>query len=216
MQNQANLNYAEVQPKLNNEVVNTTQESLTMESKQTQLDKDNASWYAMSATFGRALKAKEYLESHSVRCFIPMRYEVVSDGKHGKERRLVPAINNLLFAYTTRDTLQALKSEVDYLQYLTRPEGTRRVPIVVPDRQMEQFITVCDSYNDKLVYLTPDEINLAQGTPVQILGGPFDGVEGTFVKVEGTRNRRVAVLVPGIAAVVIADITRGCLKVLEQ
>ena len=187
-----------------------------MESKQTQLDKDKASWYAMSATFGRALKAKEYLESHSVRCFIPMRYEVVSDGKQGKQRRLVPAISNLLFAYTTRTTLQALKSGVDYLQYLTRPEGTRRVPIVVPDRQMEQFITVCDSYNEKLVYLTPDEINLAQGTPVQILGGPFDGVEGTFVKIEGTRNRRVAVLVPGIAAVVIADITRGCLKVLEQ
>ena len=187
-----------------------------MESKQTTVDKDKASWYAMSATFGRALKAKEYLESHSVRCFIPMRYEVVSDGKQGKQRRLVPAISNLLFAYTTRDTLQALKSEVDYLQYLTRPEGTRRVPIVVPDRQMEQFITVCDSYNEKLVYLTPDEINLAQGTPVQILGGPFDGVEGTFVKIEGTRNRRVALLVPGIAAVVIADITRGCLKVLEQ
>ena len=87
--------------------------------------------------------------------------------------------------------------------------------IVVPDRQMEQFITVCDSYNEKLVYLTPDEINLAKGTPVQIVGGAFDGVEGTFVKIEGTRNRRVAVLVPGIAAVVIADITHGCLKVLD-
>ena len=49
---------------------------------------------------------------------------------------------------------------------------------------------------------------------VQIIGGMFDGIEGTFVKVEGVRNRRVAILVPGIAAVVIADITRGCLKVL--
>ena len=176
----------------------------------------SSSWYAMSATFGRALKAKEYLESHSLRCFIPMKYEVVSVGRQGKERRLVPAINNLLFVYAERDQLQSLKSEVAYLQYLTRPEGGRRVPIVVPERQMEQFITVCDSYNEKLVYLNPDEINLAQGTPVQIVGGMFDGVEGTFVKVEGTRNRRVAVLVPGIAAVVIADITRGCLKVLSD
>ncbi len=173
-------------------------------------------WYAMSATFGRALKAKEFLESRSVRCFIPMKHEVVSDGKHGKVRKLVPAINNLLFVHTTRERIQALKSEVDYLQYLTRPEGTLRIPIVVPDRQMDQFITVCDSYNEKLIYLNPEEINLAKGTPVQIIGGVFDGVEGTFVKVEGVRNRRVAVLVPGIAAVVIADITRGCLKVLEK
>ena len=173
-------------------------------------------WFAMSATFGRALKAKEFLESRSVRCFIPMKYDVVSDKKQGKVRRLIPAINNLLFVNTTRSTIQALKSEVDYLQYLTRPEGTRRVPIVVPDGQMEQFITVCDSYNEKLVYLNPSEINLAKGTPVQIIGGTFDGVQGTFVKVEGVRNRRVAVLVPGIAAVVIADITHGCLKVLES
>ena len=50
---------------------------------------------------------------------------------------------------------------------------------------------------------------------MKIIGGAFDGVEGTFVKVEGVRNRRVAVLVPGIAAVVIADITKGCLKVLN-
>jgi uridine kinase len=63
------------------------------------------SWFAMSATFGRALKAKEYLESHSVRCFIPMRYEVVSDGKQGKARKLVPAINNLLFVYAEREQL---------------------------------------------------------------------------------------------------------------
>lgn len=174
-----------------------------------------ASWYAMSATFGRALKAKDFLESRSVRCFIPMKYDVVSDGKHGKERRLVPAISNLLFAYTTRDRIQALKSEVGYLQYLTRPEGTRRIPIVVPDRQMEQFITVCNTYNEKLVYLNPSEIDLEKGTPIQIIGGPFDGVEGTFIKVEGTRKRRVAVLVPGIVAVVIADITHGCIKVLD-
>lgn len=173
-------------------------------------------WFAMSATFGRALKVKDFLESRSVRCFVPMKHEVVSAGKQGKVRKLVPAINNLLFVYTTRERIQMLKSEVSYLQYLTRPEGSRRVPIVVPDRQMEQFITVCDSYNEKLVYLNPDEINLAEGTPVQIVGGAFDGVEGTFVKVEGVRNRRVAVLVPGIAAVVIADITRGCLKVIEK
>lgn len=177
-----------------------------------------AVWFAMSATFGRSLKAKDFLESRSVRCFIPMRYDVVSDGKQGKERKerkLVPAISNLLFAHTTRSNIQELKSEVTYLQFLTQPEDGRRVPIIVPDRQMEHFITVCDTYNEKLIYLNPSEINLEKGTPVQIIGGAFDGVEGTFVKIEGKRNRRVAVLVPGIAAVVVADITNGCLKVLE-
>lgn len=172
-------------------------------------------WFAMSATFGRALKAKDFLESRSVRTFIPMKYDVVDTGKQGKKRQLIPAINNLLFVHTTRSSIQSLKSELSYLQYLTRPEGLRRVPIIVPDSQMEQFIAVCDTHNEKLIYLNPSEINLEKGTPVQIVGGAFDGVQGTFIKVDGIRNRRVAVLVPGIAAVVIADITQGCLKVLE-
>ena len=171
-------------------------------------------WYAMSATFGRALKAKEFLESQSVSCFIPMKQEVVSDGKHGKKRQLIPAISNLLFVHTTRSCIQTLKMQLGYLQYLTRPEGIRRVPIVVPDHQMEQFMAVCNTYNEKLIYLNPSEINIEKGTPVQIIGGAFDGIEGTFIKIEGVRNRRVAVLVPGIAAVVIADITNGCLKLL--
>lgn len=173
-------------------------------------------WYAMSATFGRALKAKDFLESHSVRCFVPMKYEMVNDGKYGKKRQLVPAISNLLFVNTTRNRIQSLKSKITYLQYLTRLEGTQRIPVVVPERQMEQFITVCNTYNEQLVYLKPEEINLGKGTPVQIIGGAFDGIEGTFIKIEGIRNRRVAVLVPGIAAVVIADITKGCLKVLTD
>lgn len=173
-------------------------------------------WFAMSATFGRALKAKDFLESRSISCFIPMRYEVVSDGTRGKKRQLIPAIKNLLFVHTTRSQIQTLKSEVDYLQYLTCKEGNRRIPIVVPARQMEQFITVCNSYNDKLLYLNPEEINLKKGTPVQIIGGPFDGVEGTFIKIEGVRSRRVVVDVPNIAAVVIADITKGCLKVMDK
>ena len=184
-------------------------------STSSQVLSETSLWFAMSATFGRALKAKDFLESRSVRCFIPMKYEIVSDGKQGKKRHLVPAISNLLFVYTTRSCIQSLKGELSYLQYLTQPDGSRRVPIVVPDRQMEQFITVCDTYNEKLTYLNPDEINLEKGTPVQIIGGAFDGVEGTFVKVAGVRNRRVAVLVPGIAAVVIADLTNGCLKVLD-
>lgn len=179
------------------------------------MQEESLEWFAMSATFGRALKAKDFLESHSIRSFIPMKHEVINDGKYGKKRQLIPAINNLIFVNTTRSRIQALKTGLSYLQYMTRSEGSRRIPIVVPNSQMEQFIAVCNTYNEKLIYLNPDEINIEKGTPVQIIGGAFDGVEGTFVKIEGVRNRRVAVLVPGIAAVVIADITKGCLKVLN-
>ena len=148
-------------------------------------------WFAMSATYGRELKAKSYLESQGVTCFVPMRYEMVSNGRLGKVRRLIPVVRNLLFAYTTKERIQALKSSVGYLQYVTRSDNDENLPIIVPENQMQQFI------------------------PVRILGGTLDGVEGTCVKVNGKRNKRVVVLAQGVAAVMISEYSGGYLQVLE-
>lgn len=172
-------------------------------------------WFAMSATFGRSLKAKAFLESKSIECFIPMKYEIVVDKQQGKIRKLVPAINNLIFVYTTKERIQHLKSVAEYLQYLTSPVEGRNIPIIVPEEQMTQFMTVCNQHDEKLVYLSPDEINLEKGTPVKIIGSAFDGVVGTFVKVHNSRKKRVVVLVQGVAAVMLAEFTDGYLQPLK-
>ena len=176
---------------------------------------ENLLWFAMSATFGRELKAQAYLEKNEVKCFVPMQYQLVNDRKQGKVRKLVPAISNLIFVYTTKERIQELKGSVDYLQYLTMPVDGKNVPIIVPENQMQQFITVCETHDEKLVYLSPDEIHLEKGTPVRIIGSAFDEVEGTFVKVEKRRKKQVVVLVQGVAAVMIAEFADGYLQVLE-
>ena len=108
-----------------------------------------------------------------------------------------------------------MKAGVSYLQYLTQRVEGRNIPIIVPERQMQQFISVSETLDNKLLYLAPDEINLEKGTPVRVIGGAFDAVEGTFVKVDRSRKKRVVVYLQGIAAVMIADVTDGYLKVLE-
>ena len=176
---------------------------------------EDPAWFAMSATFGRALKAKTFLESKQVKCFVPMRYEIVKNKAQGKIRKLVPAINNLIFAYTTKERIQKLKSSVEFLQYLTKPVCGKNIPIIVPECQMQQFMAVCDTYNENLTYLSPGEINIKKGTPIKIVGGEFDGIEGTFVKVKNSRKKRVVVMIQGLTAVMIAEIEDGYLQVLE-
>ena len=51
--------------------------------------------------------------------------------------------------------------------------------------------------------------------PVQIIGGTFDGVEGTFVKVEKKRKKQVVIQAQGIAAVMITHLDDGYLKVIS-
>lgn len=176
----------------------------------------NIHWFAMSATFGRELKAKDFIEDKNVECFVPMRYEIHKDKKQKNIRRLVSAINNLIFVHTTRKEIQELKTKIPYLHYLTRTVDGRNVPITVPEYQMQQFIAACNTYNEKLIYLAPDEINLQEGTPVRIIGGAFDGIEGTFVRIEKGKRKKVVVMAEGIAAVVLTKFDDGYIQVLDK
>ena len=69
---------------------------MSIEQKSNENSPEELVWFAMSATFGRSMKAKAFLESKQVKCFIPMRYEMTKDKTQGKVKRLVPAINNSL------------------------------------------------------------------------------------------------------------------------
>ena len=173
-------------------------------------------WFAMSATFGRELKTKEFLDEKQVECFVPMRYEIQKDKKHKTVRQYVSAISNLIFVYTTRKNIQELKSKIPYLHYLTTQVQGRNIPITVPEYQMTQFITVCNTYNDKLVYLTPEEVNLDKGTRIRIVGGSLDGIEGTFVRVATGRKKRVIVMIEGIVGVMLSEVSDGFIQPLQQ
>ena len=87
-------------------------------------------------------------------------------------------------------------------------------PLVVPDRQMNDFIKVSSQYEAGTTYLRPDEVNLEEGTRVRILGGPMDGVEGIFVKIQGKRNRRVVVYLEGVSAAAV-EVSPDLIEVIK-
>lgn len=172
------------------------------------------SWYAMSVPYNRVLKVKSMLDAEGIEAFVPMRYEVRT--VRGKKVRLyVPAVSNLLFVHTTDSRLRLFKQTTTFLQYLVRRvDGVSR-KIIVPDAQMEQFMRVSRTDDERLTYLKPEEINLSKGTRVRILGGAFDGVEGIFVKVKGKRNRRVVVLIDYVSAIAVSEISPDLIEVLD-
>lgn len=172
-------------------------------------------WFAMSATFRRELKARALLDDAGIECFIPMKYMAVTKRNGHRAKELVPAVHNLIFVHARQEEIQEIKKDIPFLQWLTHPSEGRNLPIIVPDRDMEQFIQVTRDSNEKLVYLRPDEIDLRKGTPIRILGGPFNGIEGTFIKIQGHRNRRVVVMLKNIIGVAMAEITPDLIEVLE-
>lgn len=156
-------------------------------------------WYAVRVTYSRELFFKEYLDAEGIENYIPMRYEYVVR-KERRLRKLVPAVNNLVFVRSTRERMDEIKNKPGMnipIRYIMDRETHQ--PIVIPDSQMRSFIAVSGTYDQAVLYLEPTELNLSQGTRVRITGGIFEGVEGVFVRVR--HDRRVVVNIEGVMAV---------------
>lgn len=169
----------------------------------------------MAAPYRRELRAKSALEQHDIRCFVPMRMSAVRHRDGNISTELIPAVHNLIFVYSTKDLLQQVKQEIPFIQYLTRREKDRNVPITVPEADMQRFISVTETYNSEITFVKPEDIRLEKGTPVKVLGGPFDGTEGIFVKVKGLRNRRVVIMVKNLLGAAI-EVKPDLLQVLKR
>ena len=156
-------------------------------------------WYALRITYSRELVLKEFLDKNNIENFIPMRYEYVTR-KEQRIRKLVPAIHNLVFIYSTRKKIDEIKEENAVLlplRYIMDRETKQ--PIIVPEIQMRHFIAIAGSYDQQVIYLPPTDYSMQKGDRVRITGGVFEGVEGIFVRVKG--DRRVVVSIQGVMAV---------------
>lgn len=164
---------------------------------------DSIRWYAMRVTYRRELAVRDMLEEEGMECFVPLRLTIKVDAKGRRKKVMVPIVNSLIFVHARQSQIQAVKAGIPHLQYIV---DKSRKKVVVPERQMTQFMAVCGTYDESLLFFDPQELNLTQGTPVRIIGGDFEGYEGIFMKVKGKRDRRVVIAIEGVIAVVMATI----------
>ncbi len=165
-------------------------------------NEQHSQWYAMRATYHREMSVKSRLEADGFETYLPTTCQVKT--LHGRKRRVVkPAVSNLLFVKSEKQALQRFKAGVPELQYITRPMDGRNVPIIVPERQMSDFIAVTSDKTADVSFLLPEDANISRGTRVRIHGGAFDSMEGVFTRISGKRNKRVVIEISGVVAVAL-------------
>ncbi len=172
---------------------------------------DNRLWFALRVTYNRELRVRDELDALGFTTFVPMQYKkVVRGGRMVK--RLVASVHNLVFVLTQPERL------TEYMRQTQLPvryiyNRTTRRPVVVPRYQMDNFIAVAGTYHEQLIYLNPDPNDFTSGDRVRILGGPFEGAEGVFVRVKG--DRRVVVSIEGVVAVATTYIHPSLLQKID-
>lgn len=108
-------------------------------------DPNEILWYAMSSPFRREMKAKALLDAHQIENFIPMKKRLeIRDGEI--VTREEPAVHNFVFVHDSYNGIMKVKKGLDILQFILNSLS----PIVVPQRQMDDFVRFYESvgYDD--------------------------------------------------------------------
>lgn len=181
-------------------------------------DPHTVHWFPMRVTYGQEMKLKERLDTIGVECFLPMCYKTVeTDDK--VERRLVPAISNLIFIRSSQVVITELKMfdpACSPLRYIIRESviDDMREIMTVTDDAMDNFMRVAKVQDDSVFFLTPGEyLTNNVGNKVRIINGPFAGVVGVIKRVR--RNKHVVVQIDDIAVAAIEFVPNRYLVELE-
>lgn len=171
-------------------------------------------WYVMRA-YKNERKAEELLSGKDgLTHYIPK--EQVLRTRHGKKVAcMVPVIPGLVFVYATQHQVVAFKRDIyNDLQFVIWEFDTNRHYLIVPDKQMSDFIRLCEQKERKVTFHKPSEIQLEKGTRVRIHGGVLDSVEGTFLKIAGKRRKQVLIILPDMLAA-SAEVEPEYLEVID-
>ena len=146
---------------------------------------EEGSWFLLQTKSRQEARALENLERQGVNSFCPMvRIEKVSRGTRVvKEEALFPGY---LFVNFNQSKVSAttVRSTRGVSHFVTCAGS----PVAVPDNLIAQLKKRTDSKNNQLVSKLPKI-----GDQLQIIDGPFRGLNAVFTEIDG--NQRAIVLV---------------------
>lgn len=177
-------------------------------------------WYVLRTTYGREKKAYEYITSKGGTAFYPTIFEEkIINGK--RKTVEVSRLPNIFFAYGTEEEIQSFVYDnvnLSYLRfyYTQHRVGTRveKMPLIVPDNQMESLRIICNAEAEDVIVLSNDVTKFKEGQLVRIIEGSFTGVEGRVARYCG--QQRVGVVIDGVLTAVTAYIPSAFLEKKES
>ena len=173
-------------------------------------------WYVFRASYGRELKAYDYLLSKGIMVYLPFRQVVRRFGETERKVR-EPILPNILFAYCSiSDAEKIIKftPELSYLNYyydhLRKTTDGKNPPLVVSFDQMRNFIMVTSTSDEHIRLIDVSKCRFKSGDKVRVTSGNFIGVEGRVARVAG--QQRVVVMIDGLCSVATAYIPTAFLQ----
>ena len=194
----------------------STKNALLPTKPKVQREADIPHWYALRTTYGREKKAYDYLTAKGITAFYPTT-NVVKLIK-GKRKVITESrLPNIFFACGTEEQLKTFVYDnlnLPFLRFYYRHVhvGCRieKIPLVVPDYQMESLKIICAADADNTIVSLVKVPKFKKGQLVKVTEGAFKGVVGRVARWQG--QQRVAVVVEELVTVVTAYVPSAFLE----
>ena len=158
-------------------------------------------WFALKVFYNKVFAIEELLLKKKIKCYIPC--ETVNVRK--------PVINSLLFFHSeTYIAKEIQKILTDKVILYTRQIDFKKIPLAIPEREMNIFMLVTSSGEKGLEYFDTDNPKFYQGDHVKVIDGTFKGAEGYICRIK--KNHRLIITVHGVCAVATSYIPQAFLK----
>lgn len=180
------------------------------------IEKNAVAWYVLRVTYQREITASKKLDELGIENYVPtIRSKIRNEKGLAIGWKTEPLVHNYIFVHDSYSNILTIKQgNLDYLRFVMGKddEGLNSVPQYVPDKQMSDFIKVVRTMGSKPV---DPNIDLRKGDKVRVLTGPFEGVEGIFVRMPNRHEKRVVVQIEGVAAVATQTLNASDVEKLE-
>ena len=180
-------------------------------------------WFVLRVSYGRVIKAKAFVETKGLECYVPMRYKEVK--KQGKKRIITePLLPSFLFVYAAVEQVNSLLQDKNikvlenrallsfYYDHTSHCENepNKNPPLVISNAAMDNFIRLTSIKNSHIIPVTSDRIQLNLGDYVVVTEGEFKDVQGRVARIAG--QQRVVVELFDGCFVATAYIPKNAIK----
>lgn len=184
----------------------------------------NKQWFVLRVTYGRVVKAKAFIETKGLECYVPLRYKEVR--KQGKRRIITePLIPSFIFVHASAEQVDSLLQDKNikvlenrallsyYYDHTSHCEKapTKNPPLVISGIAMDNFIRLTSIHNPHIIPVTSENIKYKLGDEVVIKEGEFKNIRGRVARVAG--QQRVLVELFDGCLVATAYIPRNAIKI---
>ena len=168
-------------------------------------------WFVLRVSYGRILKAKEFVKAKGLECYVPLRYKEVR--KQGKKRIITePLLSSFLFVHATAEQVETLLYEIKvstnesrnllsyYFDHTSQRQDNpdRNPPLTICDEAMNNFIRLTSIKNPHIIPVTTEIIQYKLGDIVIVTEGDFKDIHGRVARIAGQQR-------------VIVELFDGCL-----